>query len=130
MEKNYDKQTGEIKSSVRCYHSLDFDSAKKRLKEDLNNWKNGPYIVHVEDYESINDMVRRCVKTKTKFPIEQNNPLAHYDSDEEIAQQLPEYIDRTAKPESVSEQEQAKDEQSEVEASSTSDSSGSEPLLS
>lgn len=127
MDKNYDKQTVEIKSFVRCYHSLDFDSAEKRLKEDLNNWENGPYIVHVEDYESINDMVRRCVMTKTKLPIE-SNPLAYYETDEEIAQQLPEYIDQTATPESVSEQEQAKDEQSEVEAGSTSDSSGSEPL--
>lgn len=129
MKENYDKQTGEIKSTIRCYHSLDFDSAKKRLNEDLNNWKNGPYRVHIEDYESINDMVRRCVKTKTNLPIDRN-PLAYYESDEEIAQQLPEYIDRTATPESVSEQEQANDERSEVEAGSTSDSSGSEPLLS
>lgn len=124
MDKKYDKETGEIKSTVRCYHSLDFDSAEKRLKEDLSNWKNGPYIVHVEDYESINDMVRRCVKTKTKLPTE-SNPLAHYDTDEDIVQQLPEYADQMAKSESVSEQEQAKDE---VEASSTSDSSDSKPL--
>lgn len=129
MEKKYDKQTGEIKSTIRCYHTFDFDSAEKRLKEDLDSWKNGPYIVHIEDYESINDMVRRCVKTKMKLPIE-SNPLAYYESDEEISQQLPEYIDQTATLESVSEQEQAKDERSEVEASSTSDSSSSKPLLS
>lgn len=133
MNEKFDKQTGEIKSAPRFVHSMDFDMQALRLKAELAKRVNDEYIVHTEDYESINDMVRRCIITKTKFKPE-SNPLAMYDTDEDIAAQLPEYATDEQKDQSSTagkepEQEQAAAEQSEGKASSNSGSTASETML-
>lgn len=131
MNEIYDKKTGEVKSTPRFVHSMDFDMQAFRLKEELSKRVNDDYIVHTEDYENINDMVRRCIITKTKFKPE-SNPLATYDTDEDIAAQLPEYNEQKDQSSTAGiepEQEQAAAEQSEGKASSISGSTASETML-
>lgn len=131
MNEIYDKKTGEVKSAPRFVHSMDFDMQAFRLKEELSKRVNDDYIVHIEDYENINDMVRRCIITKTKFKPE-SNPLATYDTDEDIAAQLPEYNEQKDQSSTAGiepEQEQAAAEQSEGKASSISGSTASETML-
>lgn len=74
--------------NVKCYHSLDFASAKKRAFKDNNPIDE--YQVQLEDYENINDLIARSIRTKKPFTPETNSS-AIYETDEEIAQQLPEY---------------------------------------
>ncbi len=136
MNEIFDKKTGEVielKSFPRFVHSMDFDMQALRLSEELSKRVNDDYVVHVEDYENISDMVRRCIITKTQFKPE-TNPLATYDTDEDIAAQLPEYtadeqIDRSLPAGIEPEQEQAAAEQSEGKASSTSGSTALETTL-
>lgn len=133
MNEIYDKKTGEVKSAPRFVHSMDFDMQAFRLKEELSKRVNDDYIVHTEDYENINDMVRRCIITKTSLKPE-SNPSAMYDTDEDIAAQLAEYtadeqIDRSSTAGIEPEQEQATAEQSEGKASSISGSTASETTL-
>lgn len=112
-------------NNLTCYHSLDFASAKKRVF--LQNAPIDPYKVELEDYENINDLIARCVRTKKPFKPETNS-AAVYDTDEDIAQQLPEYKDQLAQPEIEPEKEQAAAEQSEGQAISNSGETGSEPM--
>ena len=112
-------------SKLTCYHSLDFASAKKRVF--LQNAPIDPYKVELEDYENINDLIARSVRTKKKFEPETNS-AAVYETDEEIAQQLPEYVDQSPKPEIEAEQEAAAAEQSEGQAASNSAETGSEAM--
>lgn len=48
---------------VKIYMSFDFTSAKKRIEPN----KVDKYSVQAEDYENINDLIRRSIRTKTKF---------------------------------------------------------------
>lgn len=131
----FDNITGEVKevkTTPRFVHSMDFDMQAFRLKEELAKRVNDDYVVHTEDYENINDMVRRCIITKTKF-VPESNPLATYDTDEDIAVQLPEYTASEQKDQSSTagkepEQEQAEAEQSDGKASSISGSTASETM--
>lgn len=134
MNNTIDKKTGEfieVKSTPRFVHSMDFETQAVRLKNELSKRVNDDYVVHLEDYENINDMVRRCTITKTRINPE-TNPLATYDTDEEIAAQLPEYSQEEASSSQAgieSEQEQAVAKQSDGKASSPSDSPASETSL-
>lgn len=132
MNEIFDKNTGEIKSSPRFVHSMDFGMQALRLNSELSKRVNDDYIVHVEDYENINDMVRRCTITKTKLKID-SNPSATYDTDEDIAAQLPKYAANEQKDQSSlagkePEQEQAVAEQSDGKASLNSGSTASETI--
>lgn len=49
---------------MKVYRSLDFASAKSRIEPN----DPGEYEVHSEDFESINDLVRRAERTRTKLP--------------------------------------------------------------
>lgn len=50
---------------MKIYHSLDFEANKKRVEK----YSAGKYIVHAEDFESINDLVERALKTHTKIDL-------------------------------------------------------------
>lgn len=57
---------------MKVYHSLDFSSSKSRIEPNVA----GEYIVHAEDYESINELVRRSVRTRTPLALDgQKNRL-------------------------------------------------------
>lgn len=77
MDKEVKKQS--------CYHSLDFASVKKRMQNE--DFKVDPYKVELEDYENINDLIARSVRTKTKF-VPEHDANAIYDSDDDIAAQI------------------------------------------
>lgn len=54
MDKEVKKQS--------CYHSLDFASVKKRMQNE--DFKVDPYMVELEDYENINDLIARSVQER------------------------------------------------------------------
>lgn len=51
---------------VKVYMSFDFVTAKKRIEPN----KVDKYAVQAEDYENINDLISRSIRTKTKFKEE------------------------------------------------------------
>lgn len=61
---------------MKVIKSLDFASQKKRIEKTVVD----PYQVHAEDYENINDLVRRSVRCKERIKPD-TNPLAEYDED-------------------------------------------------
>lgn len=48
---------------MKIFKSLDFKSQRERIEPT----KSGDYLVHLEDYESLNDLIRRSVRTKSVF---------------------------------------------------------------
>lgn len=68
---------------IKCYFSLDFKATKSRIEPN----KVDPYAVHLEDYENINDLIARSIRTKTTFTPDHNSN-AVYDTDSDIEQQL------------------------------------------
>lgn len=79
--------TGEICENgmyqCKCYHSLDFASAMKRVEPN----KVDDYRVQLEDYENINDLINRSLLCKQRF-VPHQDPNAVYETDDQIAQQL------------------------------------------
>lgn len=63
---------------MKIYQSLDFEASKKRVEP----YAAGDYIVHAEDYEDINELVQRCIITKSKLP-DFTSSMAQYDPDNE-----------------------------------------------
>lgn len=61
---------------MKIYRSLDFASMQKRIEPN----EAGDYLVHLEDYESLNDLIRRSIRTKTKF-VPERSENAVYDDD-------------------------------------------------
>lgn len=61
---------------IKVFHSMDFQAAQKRIEKNEVD----PYQVHLEDYENINDMINRAIRTKGYFEPT-NNPSAIYDGD-------------------------------------------------
>lgn len=112
-------------NNLVCYHSLDFASAKKRVY--LQNLPVDPYKVQLEDYENINDLIARSIRMKKPFKPETNS-AALYESDEDIAKQLPEYIDQLPQPEIEAEQKLDEAKQSDGKSSLISAETGSEAM--
>lgn len=50
---------------MKIFKSLDFEVSKKRIEPNTP----GEYLVHLEDYESLNDLIRRSVRTSSKFDV-------------------------------------------------------------
>lgn len=48
---------------MKVYHTFDFNSAKKRIEPNIVD----KYQVQAEDYENVNDLIKRSIRTKTKF---------------------------------------------------------------
>lgn len=94
---------------MEIYKSLDFSSQKKRIEKT----KSGESLVHIEDYENINDLIRRAVRTKTKF-VPESDENAVYDDLEEISAEIEKEIDRNQLQDNSSEQSSSTDERSEV----------------
>lgn len=59
---------------MKIYRSLDFNSHSKRVEPN----DAGVYQVHAEDYESINDLIRRSIRTKSRF-VPETSENAVYD---------------------------------------------------
>lgn len=120
--------------SANNYHSLDFDVARKRSRQNLT--EPGPYQVHAEDFENINDLIARSQRMRrlnvndsiTQTAHDEHISGAHYETDKEILDQLVEdqlYM-RYATPQEV-EQAKAEVKQSEdkADANSTSEKQSS-----
>lgn len=119
MDKEVKKQS--------CYHSLDFASVKKRMQNE--KFEVDPYAVELEDYENINDLIARSVRTKTKF-VPDHDENAVYDSDDDIASQiLPENIDQQAQPDIELDPVSSEAKQSDGKEETSSSETGSEPVL-
>lgn len=95
---------------VKTYNTFDFKSADKRVEKT----KVDPYKVQLEDYENINELVERSIRTKTPFKPEKISG-AIYDSDQIIDEWLSETGIQKSEPKAdeVSKSD-VKDEQSEV----------------
>lgn len=59
---------------MKVYKSLDFSSAPARIEPN----DPGEYQVHLEDYESLNDLIRRSIRTRSKF-VPETSENASYD---------------------------------------------------
>lgn len=96
-------------------HSMDFDAVK--IEEN----KVDPYCIHLEDYESINDLIERSIITHSK-PDFDHIDGAHYDSDDDIKAlvEQDQYIDQSPKTEQAELPTEADAEQSEGKAESIS----------
>lgn len=95
---------------MKTYSPYDFESAIKRIEKTNVD----PYKVQLEDYENINDLVERSIRTKTPFKPEKIEG-AEYDSDEIIDQWLNEAGIQTNEPKANEASKSAdEDEQGEV----------------
>lgn len=50
---------------MKIHKSMDFTHVMDRIEKT----NSGPYLVHLEDYESLNDLIRRSVRTKTRADL-------------------------------------------------------------
>lgn len=65
---------------VKVYKSLDFSSAPVRIEPN----DPGEYQVHLEDYESLNDLIRRSIRTRSKFAPETSENAVYDDFLDEV----------------------------------------------
>lgn len=98
---------------MKVYKSLDFESQKKRIEPN----EPGEYLVHLEDYESLNDLIRRSVRTKSPFKPESSKDAVYDDVLDEFDEEYQKLIDQN-QPEVIKPEENtATAEQSEGQAS-------------
>lgn len=111
---------------MKVYKSLDFESQKKRIEPN----QSGDYLVHLEDYESLNDLIRRSIRTKSVFKPESSNNAVYDDVLDEFDKEYQKTIDQN-QPEVIKPEENtATVEQSEDQASvNTSGSTDKVDLL-
>lgn len=114
-------KTGKLHS----YHSLDFVSAKARLKDEP--FVVDKYSVETEDYENINDLIARSVRTKTKF-VPETDETAIYESDKDIASQILDNYNLSLKDDIETEQEESDGKQSDAKDPSPSVENGTETM--
>lgn len=66
---------------MKVYHTFDFESANKRIEPNIVD----KYQVQAEDYENINDLIKRSIRTRTKFHedvVYESNYDIKYDDDD------------------------------------------------
>lgn len=73
---------------MKIYKSLDFNSQQERIEPNTA----GEYLVHLEDYESLNDLIRRSIRTKSVFVPESDKNAVY---DDEIMDDIATEIDKT-----------------------------------
>lgn len=102
---------------MKVFKSLDFKSQRERIEPNTA----GDYLVHLEDYESLNDLIRRSIRTKSKF-VPEKRPDAEYDEVilTDIEKEFQEIMDRNQQQQVKPEVTDPADEQSEVNGSSSS----------
>lgn len=93
---------------MKVYHTFDFESAKKRIEPNIVD----KYLVQAEDYENINDLIKRSIRTKTKFheePVYESEYDIKYDDEDILNEEAT--IDETKQSEveeTVADEEQNK----------------------
>lgn len=98
---------------IKCFSTYDFEGVNKRVEKTVVD----PYKVQLEDYENINDLVERSIRTKTplKNVLPDKIDGAQYDDDKIIDQWLNEAGIQTNEPKADEASKSAdEDEQSEV----------------
>ena len=98
---------------VKTFSTYDYQGINKRIEKTIVD----PYHVQLEDYENINDLVERSIRTKSplKNVLPDKIDGAQYDSDKIIDQWLNEAGIQTNEPENQKASKSAvADEQSEV----------------
>lgn len=98
---------------MKIYKSLDFESQKERIEP--NN--PGDYLVHLEDYESLNDLIRRSIRTKSTFKPESSKDAVYDDVLDEFDKEYQKIIDQNQPEDIKPEENTATAEQSEGQAS-------------
>lgn len=101
---------------MKIFKSLDFKSQQERIEPNTA----GEYLVHLEDYESLNDLIRRSVRTKSVFRPESDKNALYDDVLDEFDDEFQKIIDRNQQDEVKSEQTKVEVEQSEDETKSLS----------
>lgn len=98
---------------VKCFSTYDFEGVNKRVEKTVVD----PYCVQLEDYENINDLVERAIRTKAplKSVLPDKIDGAEYDSEKVINEWLTDAgIQQTEPQAEKASQSDVKDEQSEV----------------
>lgn len=98
---------------IKIYKSLDFKQNSKRIEPN----DPGVYQVHAEDYESINDLIRRSIRTKSRFVPETSENAVYDDVLDEVNDDLtmtPEKEDRNLPTDDTADNAGSKAERSEA----------------
>lgn len=106
---------------MKVYRSLDFESAPARVEPTVA----GEYIVHDEDFEDINDLVQRAIRTKTKLPDFSSEDVS-YDEEDVFVEDIKNEYEHTQKDNSLSENT-AQEPSDEVPSSERSVAAGTLP---
>lgn len=69
---------------MKIYNSLDFKSQITRIEK--NN--PGKYLVHLEDYENLNDLIRRSIRTKSRFVPETSKNAVYDDYLDDVVEEF------------------------------------------
>lgn len=77
-------------SNMKIYMSLAFEENKKRIEPN----DPGDYEVHLEDYESINDLIARSIRTKTKFTPQRDENAVYDDVLSDVADEFEKLIEK------------------------------------
>ncbi|QCS36328.1 hypothetical protein [Capybara microvirus Cap1_SP_259] len=64
--------------NTKIFFSLDFEAAKSRLKAE--KYDVGNRLVHTEDFLSLEDLVRRAIRSGDRFGLFEHENEAYYDS--------------------------------------------------
>lgn len=76
--------------NMKIYMSLAFEENKKRIEPN----DPGDYEVHLEDYESINDLIARSIRTKTKFTPQRDENAVYDDVLVDVADEFEKLIEK------------------------------------
>lgn len=104
---------------MKVFKSLDFKSHSKRVEPN----DPGVYQVHAEDYESINDLIRRSIRTRSHFVPETDENAVYDDVLDELQEEFsktPENIDRMTPADDVADTASSTAERSEAKQDATS----------
>lgn len=98
---------------MKIFHSLDIKSQQARIEKTVID----PYDVHTEDYEDLNDIIRRAVRTKTKPNFGDVRNDAEYDEAlDDVADEFEKLSEELAAEDEAAAAEQSEAAAAEVEA--------------